>query len=434
MTSMDRYEKYRPLIERTLENYQVQHLARKYDFTKESLVSRLLVAEINKNMEAAEASIGITRVKPFCLYVKKGTKEAVLPLFSPHYLEPMLKGESFNAARSMVAGELAKIYKKSFRKKYKGDFLSTTYSWSQFHLRSKRKYKNNLAKKPLLYNKEDNLKWDKFISSINPASPLKRINVLDASAPDKVIEKLTEFVKEEVGFGNILARQLVQDIITIRNIVCPRTRELKSGEMPMLVTHVSARLSEDTTTRFRQLAPVIVTVLSKEEQSDYPNNTIEFLNIFKKRIMRITFEAYKQNGLLTLAEMQWIFMISATRISEVIRSVQCEHNIIIPTPGTVLDAGRSMTHKDIIVKLHLEGLNVKEISRITHHSPRSVDSYIGTFEAVLILYLYKMPVQLMSRILGRGVTLIHEHLKLIDEVYADVTEIKKDLIRKGVRF
>jgi len=45
-----------------------------------------------------------------------------------------------------------------------------------------------------------------------------------------------------------------------------------------------------------------------------------------------------------------------------------------------------------------------------------------------------MPVQLMSRILGRGVTLIREHLKLIDEVYSDVTEIKKDLIRKGVRF
>ena len=127
-------------------------------------------------------------------------------------------------------------------------------------------------------------------------------------------------------------------------------------------------------------------------------------------------------------------MTSATRISEVIRSAQCEHNIIIPTPGTVLDAGRSITHKDIIVKLHLEGHNVKEISRITHHSPRSVDNYIGTFEAVLILYLYKMPVRLMSRILGRGVSLIREHLRLIDEVYLDTTEIKKDLIRKGVRF
>ena len=93
-----------------------------------------------------------------------------------------------------------------------------------------------------------------------------------------------------------------------------------------------------------------------------------------------------------------------------------------------------MTHKDIIVKLHLQGHNVKEIARITHHSPRSVDSYIGSFKAVLILYLYKMPVQLMSRILGRGVTLIHKYLKLIDEVYPDVIEIKKDLIRKGERF
>ena len=93
-----------------------------------------------------------------------------------------------------------------------------------------------------------------------------------------------------------------------------------------------------------------------------------------------------------------------------------------------------MTHKDIIVKLHLEGHSVKEISRITYHSPRSVDNYIGTFEAVLILYLYKMPVELMSRILKRGISLIREHLKLIDEVYSDALEIKKDLIKKGVRF
>ena len=175
-------------------------------------------------------------------------------------------------------------------------------------------------------------------------------------------------------------------------------------------------------------------MLSKEELKGFSGTSAEYLNLFKQRIIRVAFEAYKQNGLLTLAEMQWIFMVSATRISEFIRSGQCEHNIIVPTPGTILDAGRSITHKDIIVKLHLQGHSVKEISRITYHSPRSVDSYIGTFEAVLILYLYKMPVELMSRILKRGISLIREHLKLIDEVYSDALEIKKDLIKKGVRF
>jgi hypothetical protein len=40
---MDRSEIYRPIAERTLQNYQMQHLARKYDFGKESLVSKLII-------------------------------------------------------------------------------------------------------------------------------------------------------------------------------------------------------------------------------------------------------------------------------------------------------------------------------------------------------------------------------------------------------
>jgi hypothetical protein len=40
----DRYEYlYRPLLERSVENYLVQHLARNYDFGKESRVASLLV-------------------------------------------------------------------------------------------------------------------------------------------------------------------------------------------------------------------------------------------------------------------------------------------------------------------------------------------------------------------------------------------------------
>jgi hypothetical protein len=280
----------------------------------------------------------------------------------------------------------------------------------------------------------DSQKWHQFVESTNTSSPLKRLNVADMYAPEKVMDKLCFFIQKEVGFGKVLARQLVEDIVSIRAAVCPRTYQLKSGEMPMLVTHVSAKLTEDTDTRYRKLAPVIITVLSKEEANGFSGSMDEYLEAFSKRILRVCFEAYRQNGLLTLQEMQWMFMVSATRISEVIRSAEYKYNIIVPTPGTILDAGRSITHKDIIVKLHLEGHNVKDIARITYHCPRSVDNYIGTFEAVLILYLYKMPVGLMSRILGKGITLIKEHLRIIDEVYEDVTQIKEDLMRKGVRF
>jgi len=106
---------------------------------------------------------------------------------------------------------------------------------------------------------------------------------------------------------------------------------------------------------------------------------------------------------------------------------------VVPTPGTVLDAGKSMTHKDIIVNLHLQGYTVKEIARMTHHSPRAVDNYIGTFEAVLILHLFGVSPELMSRLLKRGISLIKEHLKLVCEHYRDHQKIKEYLIAQGVK-
>jgi len=99
----------------------------------------------------------------------------------------------------------------------------------------------------------------------------------------------------------------------------------------------------------------------------------------------------------------------------------------------VLDAGKSMTHKDIIVRLYLEGLNVKEISQRTYHSPRAVDNYIGTFERVLLLSLFGLNKNLMARVLKKGPTLIAEYLKLVEEYYQDCQAIKEYLLARGVK-
>jgi uncharacterized Fe-S cluster-containing radical SAM superfamily protein len=272
-----------------------------------------------------------------------------------------------------------------------------------------------------------------MIEGIRPLLPADRLQAPDFLAPGQVLKELTGFVTAEAGLGPVVARQLVEEVIALRNICCPRTKELKPGEMPLVVTHVSARLSEDTATRYKRLAPVIIRVWTPDELANIPDTVPGFLEQLKRRIVRVCFEAYRQNGLLTLMELQWIFQISSARISELIRSVQREHNLVVPTPGTILDAGRSMTHKDVIVSLRLQGYTVKEIARMTHHSPRAVDNYIGTFEAVLILYLFGVPPELMARLLKRGISLIKEHLRLVRENYRDQQEIKEYLITQGVK-
>ena len=159
---MDRYEIYRPLVERTLQNYQMQHLARKYDFGRQSLVSKLMISQINEAMDEAEKSLGISRVKPFCLYLKNKDKMAILPLFSPEYLDPLLKGKNFNEAKSKAVEKLLKIYNKSFPKKNKDNFLSIVNLWCVARSKSVKGYKKNLVKKPRSYESIDNQKWGQY--------------------------------------------------------------------------------------------------------------------------------------------------------------------------------------------------------------------------------------------------------------------------------
>jgi len=95
------------------------------------------------------------------------------------------------------------------------------------------------------------------------------------------------------------------------------------------------------------------------------------------------------------------------------------HRVILPTPGTILDAGRAMTHKNIIAAESAAGLFTSEIASKTYHAPESVDAYLMVFQSVLILYLYDMPVSLMVRVTDRSQSLIEEYILLVKEHFPD---------------
>jgi hypothetical protein len=148
---------------------------------------------------------------------------------------------------------------------------------------------------------------------------------------------------------------------------------------------------------------------------------------------RVLVEAYQQDGLICYSELQWCFLMSASNIGRILGWYQHKHNVILPSPGTVLDMGRMLTHKDIIVRLHLKGLTVLEISRQTYHAPRSIDAYLKVFDSVLILHLYGLPRKLIARVLNRGVSLIDEYLELIRDQLKEAEEIRSYLRNRGVK-
>ena len=427
---MNRRELYRPLTERTLEHCQVNYLARKYDFGKESRVAHLIVSEINSHMDKAEKALGIKRVKPFELFFRQGRKEVILPLFKPEYLEPLYRGENFASSKCMALSECRRRYFKAFQRADEKDFMALIDPWSLVMRRQEDRFIHEIFTHTAPCDENDPVRA--MLNDIKPIMPVNRLDTIDTSAPASVVKELVEFVIREGGLGRRVSRELVEEIITLRSVCCPRTRILHNGEMPMILTHVNAHLTDETRTKFRRLAPVYIQVLLDEEIENLPYDMHNFIELFKSRIARVCFQAYRQNGLLTQMELQWVFQVNSSRISEMIRNFQKEHKIIIPTPGTILDSGRSMTHKDIIINLHLQGFDTKEIARMAYHSPRSVDSYIKTFESVLILDLFGIKPDMMARLLAKGISLIREHLNLITEFYQDRSEINNYLIAKGV--
>ncbi len=424
---------YRPLLERSLLNYQVQYLARHYDFGKQSRVAALIVGEVNAQMEQAEVQLGIRRVPPFHLYLKWKGQELLFPLFAPEYLEPILRDEGgFRVSREMMITSCRKEARKARMAPVE---LLGVVDPGYFVRHGPRRHEPQIAldsRRSKITSWRESIRGQ--IETLCPSSPLQRIDALDTGAPVSVVRQLSQFVQREADCGPTVSNQLVQDLLTVRNVCCPRMRHLNSGEMPVLATSVNAHLSEEVAARFRRLKPIILTVWTEEELKTCSWGDPLPDEQMAKRIVRVCFEAYRQGGLLSLMDLQWIFHISVRKISELIRRAQRECTIIVPTPGTVLDAGRSMTHKDIVIELHLQGHTVKEIARMTYHSPRAVDNYIGTFESVLILDLYHIPKRLMARILKKGISLVEEHLRLARKHFRDEEDRKRLLAWKGVKF
>jgi len=56
---------------------------------------------------------------------------------------------------------------------------------------------------------------------------------------------------------------------------------------------------------------------------------------------------------------------------------------VVPTRGTLHDLGRAITHKRIMIMLHLEGYLTPEIARRTKHSEEA--RYIGAFSREVIV-------------------------------------------------
>jgi hypothetical protein len=189
---------YRPLLERSLLNYQVQYLARNYDFGKQSRVAALIVEQVNAQMEQAEAELGIRRVPPFHLYLKWKGQELFLPLFAPEYLDPILAGDGgFRSSRQMMISACRKEARKARMAPVE---LLGVVDPGYFVRHGPRR-----GEPPIVLDtrQSEESSWGESIrgqiETLHPVSPFQRIDELDTGAPASVVHQLSRFVQQEAG-------------------------------------------------------------------------------------------------------------------------------------------------------------------------------------------------------------------------------------------
>jgi hypothetical protein len=105
----------------------------------------------------------------------------------------------------------------------------------------------------------------------------------------------------------------------------------------------------------------------------------------RHRLERICNEAFQQNGLLTVEDIANRLLNCGERT--VVRDIKAlkDKSIILPLRSTVKDMGRSLSHRESIIKYWLEGKEFYDIALKTSHSVESVANYVDKFKRVICL-------------------------------------------------
>ena len=425
--------------ERTLENAQVRHLAEVYDLSRDSRLARDIVRTINAALDAEERRRGVERVKTGELVLSTPRGPLILPIRTEEDVDRVIAGGRWPEIRRDILARAETRYRSLFPETHPYEvrcFLRTLWAESP---------RASAGERSAEWGPRRERPWTPGRGG--EARPLLELDQqrgrhrLERGAPrpghsPETLRRLTHYLGTQAGIPPAVQEPLVLELAALRARFYPRLGVLGSGQMPLATMHVRAGRSLWEAARHQPLTPVIVSVLQGRERSlfrDRPPQTYEeYLDLHSRRLARVMSEAYTQDGLLSFAELQWVFLFSLGTISRAVDFYQRTHRILLPCPGTVLDMGKMLTHKEVIVRLHLEGRTVLEIARQTYHDPRSVDAYLKSFDAVLILHLYELPPPLMARVLGRGESLVEEYLEIIARYLQEPESMRSYLRSKGI--
>lgn len=145
----------------------------------------------------------------------------------------------------------------------------------------------------------------------------------------------------------------------------------------------------------------------------------------KVQILRMTEEAYDQEGLLTQEDLGRILGVSSRTIRRDVEELM-EKKVKLYLRGLQRDIGKGISHKIWIVGLYLQWKTYSEIERITGHSVGAIKAYLNDFSRVLMARARGIrSAKEIGFYIGRTARLVDEYLQLITEAERDSQQRKR---------
>jgi len=158
------------------------------------------------------------------------------------------------------------------------------------------------------------------------------------------------------------------------------------------------------------------------------------IGLRRYRLERIANEAFQQGGLLTVEDLANRLLNCGERT--LIRDIKAlkHRDICLPLRSTIRDMGRSLSHREMIVRYWLLGMEFSEISRQTNHSIEAVANYVEKFKRVVCLAKDSHEISTIAFLVKISVNLAQQYYDLYQtlEIIPNRERELDELIKKTI--
>ena len=213
--------------------------------------------------------------------------------------------------------------------------------------------------------------------------------------------------------GDRVQEMFIGDVLQLFKKYNRDAWNLEPGQTMWFAVCADEKQSYGKTLEKTRITPVILSIVHDEDKKTRENG-YSHKELRRFKIARILREAFKQNGVLSQADVAEMLGVSTGTVSKDIREYQIENQVVLPYRGTIHDLGRAITHKKMIIGHFLRNVQTPDISRITGHTEEACDRYIKAYKKVRTLY-GSMNQNEISRTLEMSESLVKEYITIHEE-------------------